>query len=60
MKLNQKIELHLVQNPGTVFSYKQIAEVFQTGCRAVGSAMKAIGKRNSEICNRVVFSRELK
>lgn len=58
LKLNQRIEIFLIQNQRTVYSYKEIADIFETVPRGVGSAMRAIGKRNFDVTNRVVYSSE--
>jgi alkylated DNA nucleotide flippase Atl1 len=56
MKLNVRIEQYLSANSGT-FTYGQIAQLFETSARAVGSCMKAIAKRNIAVTERVVFSK---
>lgn len=53
IKLNHEVEAYLTSNmrPHT---YSQIAALFNTSARGIGSCMRAIGKRNIQITNFVV------
>lgn len=57
MKLNKLIEIFLATNDG-IFTYGELATEFGTSARGVGSAMKAIGKRNMQLTERVVMKGE--
>ncbi len=59
MKLYQRIEVYLEQNPSTVMSYGALAQQMGSHPIAVGRAMRALGDRGrTDLCARVVFLRD--
>lgn len=54
LKLNHAVEAFLVANWGKIFTYKELAGIFNRGPRGIGSCMRSIGNRSPEVTKFVV------